>query len=123
MKKCGSKQTKFERSLICNEKFTILNKENNISVRIEKDKNKKVFRTASQNVDRGNFLDIACYLRCFAPICCPSFVATCSETRFLRSRFGTGFFVSGTAPGILQSLKSEEFKKVLECVGGRIATN
>ena len=56
--KCGSKQTVFEHTWLCNEKFTILNQENNLSVRIEKDKNKKVFRTASQNVDQGNFLDI-----------------------------------------------------------------
>ena len=56
--KCGSKQTNFERTLICNEKFTILNLENNFSVRTEKDRNKIVFRTATQKAPRGNFLDI-----------------------------------------------------------------
>ena len=54
--KCGSKQTVFQRTLSCNEKFMIYNKENNLWVRIEKDK--KFLRTASRNVDRGNFLDI-----------------------------------------------------------------
>ena len=55
--KFRSKQTNFERTLICNEKFTIFNKENNLSVRIEKDKNKIGFRTATQKAPRGNFLD------------------------------------------------------------------
>ena len=44
-RKCGSKQTNFVRTLMFNEKFTILNQENNLSVRIEKDTNKKVLRT------------------------------------------------------------------------------
>ena len=39
----GSKQTYFERTWICKKNFTILNQENNYSVRIEKDKNKNSF--------------------------------------------------------------------------------
>ena len=41
--KCGSKQTNFVRAWNCHEKFEILNQENNLSVRIEKDKNKNSF--------------------------------------------------------------------------------
>ena len=41
--KCGSKQTNFERTWICNEKFTILNEENDLPIRIKKDKNENSF--------------------------------------------------------------------------------
>ena len=61
-----SKQTNFERTLICNAKFTILNKENYFSVRIEKDKNKIVFRTATQKARWGNFLDIIQFFKGFS---------------------------------------------------------
>ena len=56
--KCGSKQTNFERTWLCNEKFTIINKENNLSVRIEKDKNKNSFSNESAKAHSGEFLDI-----------------------------------------------------------------
>ena len=56
--KCGSKQTNFERTWLCYEKFTILNYENNLSVRIEKDKNKNCSKSLSQTVQWRKFLDI-----------------------------------------------------------------
>ena len=56
--KCDSKQTNFERTWICNEKFTILNQENNLSVRIEKDKNKNSFKNESPKGHSGEFADI-----------------------------------------------------------------
>ena len=56
--KCGSKQTNFEHTWLCNEKFRILNQGNILPVRIGKDKNKIVFRTATKKAPRGNVLDI-----------------------------------------------------------------
>ena len=56
--KCDSKQTNFERTLICNEKSMILNEENNLSVRNEKDKNKIFFFERVPKRPLGEFLDI-----------------------------------------------------------------
>ena len=52
--KCDSEQTNFERTLICNEKFTILGKQS-FSQNSKKTKTKIVFRMSPQKVTQGSF--------------------------------------------------------------------
>ena len=56
--KCGSKQTNFERTLLCNEKFTILNLESNLSFKNETDRNKNSFENESLKGHSGEFSDM-----------------------------------------------------------------